>query len=213
MKTVYTSGQLVKLTETLEQHGVVPETFQNGFSTGLTADYFEAVGKVDLIKVSREEFRRVLGLGPIVSEPLKIDYRQTLDQMIAVGAYDWKNENITAERFPVNGEGVVEYEYQLVHLNCNASSKKVLLAIGKLDGANPWEPAKTEHLLAFGAKNPEEQRKYPIVALGSVGEVDGDRYVSCLSGDDSGRNVNLGWFGSDWFSSCRFLAVRKITRT
>ena len=68
MKTVYTSGQLVKLTETFEQKGVTSEHFQVCFSTGLTSDFAEAMATADLTKVNREEFRRVLGLGP-ASEP------------------------------------------------------------------------------------------------------------------------------------------------
>lgn len=214
MKTVYTSGQLVKLTETLEQHGVVPETFQNGFSTGLTADYFEAVGKAELIKVSREEFRRVLGLGPLIPEPdhLVIDYSQTLEQMILAGRYDWKNDNITADRFPVRDEGIVEYEYKLVHPNRSISSKDVIKETTSIDKENPWQVARIEHLLAYGAKNPEEQRKYPIVALGSVGEVGDDRGVPFLGEGGSRRLLSLRWFDFVWYSVCRFLAVRKITR-
>lgn len=39
--------------------------------------------------------------------PVTLDYGQSLDQMIAAGNYDYRNDYITAENFPVNGEGKV----------------------------------------------------------------------------------------------------------
>ncbi|MEI6553201.1 MAG: hypothetical protein WCO09_01410, partial [bacterium] len=78
------------------------------------------------------------------------------------------------------------------------------------DLENPWEPAKIENLLAYGAKNPEEQRKFPIVGLGSVGEVGGYRYVPCLRRYVSRRDLGLGCWDGGWRDYYRFLAVRKI---
>ena len=77
------------------------------------------------------------------------------------------------------------------------------------DSKNPWEPAKIENTLAYGAKNPEEQRKFPIVGLGSVGKVYGDRRIPYLDRDDSGRRLGLAWWGHGWDARCRFLGVRK----
>ena len=74
---------------------------------------------------------------------------------------------------------------------------------------NPWQPAGIEHLLTYGKHNPKEQLQYPIIALGSVGEVGDDRFVPCLGGDDSERRLNLDWWVGDWYADCRFLGVRK----
>ena len=145
---------------------------------------------------------------PIV---LSVDYSQTLEQMIAAGHYDWKNDNITAKKFPVVGNGIVQFEAKVFHFDRDTSSQDNVDAIKAADPANPWEPAKTEHLLAFGAKYPEEQRKYPIVALGSVAEVDGDRRVPYLYRFGAGRRLDLGWWGIGWGGFCRFLAVRKLS--
>ena len=65
-------------------------------------------------------------------------------------------------------------------------------------------------LLDYGSRNPEEQRKYTIVGLGSVGGVDGGRrYVPYLDKVGSKRGLYLRGWGDVWHSSCRFLAVRK----
>ncbi len=144
---------------------------------------------------------------------IPVDYNKSLEQMIASGNYDWKNSDLTASRFPVIGEGIVEYEFKYVHPNQAVSSETAVDLIKKEDSENPWEPAKVEHLLAFGAAFPDEQRKFPIVGLGSVGEVGDDRRVPCLYRYDSRRVLYLYWWDYDWYSGYRFLAVRKVTRS
>ena len=148
---------------------------------------------------------------------ITVNYGETLEQMIIAGHYDWKNDDLTAKRFPIKGGGIVEYEAMLIDPTRNTSSEDAVDLIKRTDSKNQWMPAKMEHLLAFGAKYPDAQRKNPIVALGSVGEVDGSRHVPCLSWDGSWRALGLGWWGgscgSSWGSSCRFLAVRKVSRS
>ena len=74
-------------------------------------------------------------------------------------------------------------------------------------------PARLAHLLVFGKLNPDAQRSNPIIALGSVGKVRGNRYVPYLYEDSSGRNLYLRWWGGAWSSYCRFLAVRKVKKS
>ena len=74
-----------------------------------------------------------------------------------------------------------------------------------------YEPAKIEHLLAFGEEYSEEQRKFPVIGLGSVAGVGGDRGVPYLSRSGSERSLDLSWFDGDWGGGCRFLAVRKVS--
>jgi len=137
---------------------------------------------------------------------LAVDYGKLLAEMIAAGRYDWKNSDITARRFPIEGKGVVEFEARYFHPDYTISSDD---AIATMNAG--WEPAKIEHILALGATFPDEQRKFPIVGLGSVAEVDGSRVVPCLSKDGSRRGPGLSWWGLDWDSDCRFLAVRKVS--
>ena len=140
--------------------------------------------------------------------PVTVDYDMPLDAMIDAGKYDWKNDDITVEHFPIEGTGTVECKLLLVHLDRSFTTAEVEEQLK----AQGLEPAKIEHLLAFGAKYPEKQLKFPIIALGSSWvDSDGDRYVPYLSRDGSKRRLRLGWDRPDrtWSDDCRFLAVSK----
>ena len=54
------------------------------------------------------------------------------------------------------------WEYKLVHFG----EKKSLYDAKEESESGGWESTKWEHLLAFGSAFPEEQLKYPVVALG-----------------------------------------------
>ena len=138
---------------------------------------------------------------------LTVDCGKSLEQMIAAGHYDWKNSDITPKRFPIKGNGVVECEARYFHFNRNIFSEKAIEAMKEAG----WESAQIEHVLSLGATFPEEQRKFPIIGLGSVALVGGDRRVPCLSGDGSGRSLGLYWFVHVWGAYFRFLAVRKVS--
>jgi len=142
------------------------------------------------------------------SYPITIDYDQSLADMVAAGKYDWINPDITAKHFPIKGKGTVETERVLVHLNRQATTKQVEEHLAAQD----LEPARIEHLLAFGAANPELQREFPIIALGSSWvRPYGFRDVPFLVRDGSERDLLLSWDapGYLWPESCRFLALRK----
>lgn len=144
-------------------------------------------------------------------EIITVDYSMSLENMIGVGRYDWTNSDITAKRFPIIGEGKIDFEVKIFHFDRSISSEDAVAQIIASDSENPWEPAKIENLLAYGAKNPEEQRKFRIVGLGSVGKVGGDRRVPFLSRDScSGRDLDLLYWHGVWGGNYRFLAVRKI---
>lgn len=83
---------------------------------------------------------------------LTVDYSQSLEQMIAAGRYDWRNDDITAKRFPIKGEGIVEYEARYFNFDRNISSENTIDAIEAEDTANPWSAAKIEHVLSHGER-------------------------------------------------------------
>ncbi|MBI5003768.1 hypothetical protein HZC00_01605 [Candidatus Kaiserbacteria bacterium] len=139
-------------------------------------------------------------------DTITADYDQPLTDMIAAGHYDWKNDDITAERFLVTGQGTVQLEWKLDHFDRKVSSEQAVRAIER-DG---WQPAKIEHLLAFGAKYPDEQCRYPIIGLGAPAQVFGYRGVPSLRGRVLSRHLSLRWWDVDWFCFCRFLSVRPI---
>ncbi len=199
----HTSAQSKKFIELLEQKGVTPERFQIVLGSGILSDVFEEKATLG----NRFAVRQALGLCPLPSEPivLIVDYSQTLEVMIAAGRYDWKNNDITAKRFPIEGKGTVEFEAALFHFDKDISSEDAKKQIEEAG----YEVGKIEHVLSFGANYPEEQRKFPIIGLGSVGKVIGRRGVPYLCGLDSGRGLSFSWWGSGWRAGCRFLGVRK----
>lgn len=199
MKTA-TLGQVRKILELLD--GVPQEQVQALLASGLLADLFKA--NVD--KVDREEFRRICGIVHRHSFKVCVDYSWTLIQMVAVGKYDWVNSNITQDRFPVQGSGRQEVEVVLFHFNRVISSDDVIAELDKVG----YRPANPAELLALGASQPELQRNFPIVALGSSWrEADGARNVLYLCRSVAGRVLRLFYFGDGWFEDCRFAAVRK----
>lgn len=140
---------------------------------------------------------------------IHIDYSQSLADMITAGKYDWKNDDITEKRFPLKGEGSIEHTVHLLHYDRVMRSDDV---ITQMD-ADGFVPALIEDLLAFGAQHPEEQRKYPIIALGSSAKVHGDRGFPFLDRRGSKRNLYLLWFDIEWYEQCRFLARNKVSAT
>ena len=194
-------------------------------STGLV---FEIIKKIsDAIKTlggSDDDLHRVLtekGLAGKIAEVIMainqkvdetykviVDYGLSLAEMVKAGKYDWFNDDITDKRFEVQGDGQHEVELVLVHLNRNATTKEVLEYLHN----QGLEPAKIEHLLAFGATYPELQKQFPIIALGSsFVDVSGDRFYPYLSCNDDERKLDLDWDDDDscWVDACRFLAFRK----
>lgn len=98
-----------------------------------------------------------------------------------------------------------EIEPEYVHLERYVSNDAALAEIDKR-GLRPCLP---EELIAFGDAYPEEQRKFPIVALGSGASVRGDRSVAYLWDVNGGRRLSLGSVDGVWRDDYRFLAVRK----
>ncbi len=208
-----TLGNAAHLLTLAGQKGVTLEACDLLVQTGFQADLFEAAVTGTIRGLKRDAFRKAIGLAVLIPESiiLEVDYSQDLEAMIAAGNYNYRNPDITAKRFPIFGKGVKKFEAKLVHPNRDISSDAAEGQIMAIDSEKSWHPAKIEHLLSFGKQFPEEQRKYPIVGLGSVAEVSGDRRVPCLDGGGSERYLYLLWRDYDWGAVFRFLAVREIS--
>jgi len=99
-----------------------------------------------------------------------------------------------------------ELEFVYVHLDRISSTEEVL---AKMERRN-LRPAIYEEGLGFAKAHPDEQRKFPIVMLGSVCvDPNGDRSVACLDKANGGRYLNLFMVEGGWGGYCRFLAVSK----
>ena len=135
-----------------------------------------------------------------------VDYNRSLSKMIKAGNYDWINSNITVNHFPIEGSGQQEKNFSLFHFNKAKTSEEVIVEMNK----EGFSPAKIEDLLALGESQPELQKQFPIVALGSVWrDSHDDSLVPCLDWFGMRHNLDLCCFTNSWDSDYRFLAVRK----
>lgn len=135
-----------------------------------------------------------------------INYDKTLDQLIADGQYKWVSQDINSKLFHFSGAGIIEANLVLVHLNRTASTQEILDELKRLN----LVPARIEHLLTFGISFPDEQLKYPVIALGSVSQIaDGRQIVASLWKQDGERILRRGWPEVNWPSHARFLAIQK----
>ena len=132
-----------------------------------------------------------------------VDCTLPLEEMIVLGKYDWVNSDVNKKNFPIDEKVKANVPMRVFHFDKNMSSAAVAEAMDK----EGWKPAKIWHLLFFGAKYPELQKKFPIVALGSV-------WHGCVAylGWDSficERSLYLSRIDHAWNDYWRFLAVRK----
>ena len=111
-------------------------------------------------------------------------------------------------QYDIQGEGVVELEARYFCFNRGISSED---AIKETEAAG-WEAAKIEHLLSHRKTFPGERLKFPIIGLGPVDKVRGNRLVPCLSMDVfKPDSLSMSRFDGDWLPTSRFLAVRKVS--
>jgi len=209
METTMSSGNLQSFLRLLDDKRMTYERFTLLLGSGILADVLDPNAYLG----NRGAIRTALKLDAIPTDIfiLTVNFDRSFDEMIYAGRYDWKNSDITAKRFPIEGNGIVKFEARYFHFNHNISSEDARKEIEESDTTNSWMPAKVEHLLSHGETYPEEQLKFPVIGLGSVAKVDGGRVVPFLGGGDSGRDLDLGWWVGDWAPDYRFLAVRKIS--
>ena len=140
--------------------------------------------------------------------PVIVIYGASVEEMVKLGQYGWSNEDITSNNFPTNREGTIDVVVELIHFGLHAVTDE---ALRELDGMG-YRPAELHELLAFGAKYPDIQREFPVVALGSVWQDPcGSHYAPVLFVDVDGsrRRLGLGLTEYGWASDFRFAAVRK----
>jgi len=107
------------------------------------------------------------------------------------------------ERKDASTTGVQIARDGYVHLNRIATDEQALAEIAK----RKVKPATDLEVMYFGKQFPEEQRKHPIVGLGSFFPYDGYRGTAVLCEDDPGRHLALFWGPAHgpWDVDFRFL--------
>lgn len=193
------ASQVLKL---IDDQDPSNEDLQAFIGSGLICDFFEAKRRGK--KISRDDTRKAFGIEPILAVyKVVVDFGISLAEMIKAGNYDYINDDITSEHFPIKGEGKWEVEIALLHFNSFIASDE---AIKKADDPVILLP----ELLALGAQYPELQKQFPIVALGSVWQDrGGHRYVPDLWRDGVERRLYLFLFERDWLPDYRFAVARK----
>ncbi len=135
-----------------------------------------------------------------------VDYTRPLADLIKAPGFDWVNSDITEKHFPITNRPNGDVEMKIFHFNRDMGSDEAIREMEK----RGYRPAELPEALAYAKANPDEQRKYPILILGSVWRHwDGRRDFPYLWDGGSGRRLSLDWFDDEWRSGCRFLACRK----
>lgn len=144
----------------------------------------------------------------LLTVPAHLSYAER----IARGCYDWKDSNITEEKFPVTVDQVGEFEWKLFHFDPNqiVSFDEVI----KLMRTEGFEPGAIGHILTFGEKYPEKQQEYSIIALGSTVENGSFWIIPGLWSDGGRRKLGLKWNSDGWWGTMywHFLGVRRCSR-
>ena len=141
---------------------------------------------------------------------ITVNYDKTVESLIKLGKYDWKNNDINSTNFPSTQTGKEKVEVELLKFDEPTSSKKAIEYMKSIG----LRPLNLKELLHLGIKYPDRQRKDFIVALGSRWrDPDGDLDVPYLGRDASDRRLGLACFEGDWNPDRRFAAVRKESLT
>lgn len=203
-----TLKQAGKVLELIGQKETSCEQFQKLFGSGLFSDLLDA--NVD--SVDRDAFRQAIGLKPlgiratITSYPMSINYDRSVKDGIKAGKYDWENDDITSKNFPSQETSTKEVAVELFHFGKDMSTDEVLAELDK----QGFRAATLKEILALGEKQPDLQKDFPIIGLGSVWQdPGGDRGCPYLSRDGSERSLSLRWVDNRWSGLCRFAAVCK----
>ena len=142
----------------------------------------------------------------VVENELLVNYDLSIEALVKECGCDYNNDDITSKNFPTKRTGQRKVGTKTYHFNKVMTSEEAIAEMKK-DG---FRPAETHELLAYGIKNRDEQRKYPIVGLGSVWQSwYGYRRVACLDSNAGERSLYLLYFGRRWLVGYRFLAVRE----
>jgi hypothetical protein len=140
---------------------------------------------------------------------LTVNSDKTIEQAIEDGNYYWKNSDITVEHFPVTQKPTqkkTEVIAKIFHFNCNMNHVDIALEMDKEN----YRTADTMELLVLGATYPELQKKFPIIALGSLWhDVYRNYCVPCLFSFNDKRRFYLAWFVKEWNTNFYFLGIRR----
>lgn len=194
------------LSKRAKDAGLSRAQLQQILDSGILMDIFKTVklGK----PINREKIRVALELeASLLVCKIVVDYNISLAEMIKAGRYNWVNNDISAENFPIQREGKEVLEITLLPFNRRINSYEAIEEMNKI-----YRPAILPELLAVGSQHPDFQRQFPIVALGSIWWLHpGGPCVPCLWGDAWERGLHFRQLDDHWHPGYRFAVARKIS--
>ena len=126
-------------------------------------------------------------------------------ELVRLGNYDWSEDWITDEHFPIERYEPAGRTVEFVQLKHDSTSEEALEELAQRGLERPTY----EDALCFGATHPEEQRKRTIVFLH---EPVLSRLVLVLGGAGGERALFLVRFGDRWPRDYAFAGIRPSTR-
>ena len=172
----------------------------------------DLVDKVfDLVVPAGSEVERPLGENeyrvpvsydmPRDKEKLESEFSKDGVSELFYGNYVWQPHSSCAEIDQTPGERIMLVK----HFGRDTTSKANIVEMDKLG----YRPATHLEAYAFAKVNPELQRQFWIVALGSSTMYGDLRGVAVLCSGSGRRIFDYRWFDREWYSDFRFLFVRK----
>lgn len=136
--------------------------------------------------------------------PLAVDYSKCVKTLVRLGKYDRYDNAINREKIRTARSGKVHLEAVLVYFD-RAVTDEYVIAELKTIGLRSGE---LHELLSFGVQHPEIQCQFPIIALGTIVQLDNIHGTPCLSGTRDGdfRQLSFTYCGGKWGGGYRFLA-------
>jgi len=138
--------------------------------------------------------------------PVMVDCSLTFAEMVAAGNYDSVDRCVTPDNFSAVNSWKREVGLTLEPLGRVAVVGEVF---DRLIRRPLITPAGPEEILAFGAKFPEIQRCFPVIAFGAAPLIQ-DKWFNCqasllLSGNESWRMLEVAWFTAVLPKNCLLL--------
>lgn len=141
-------------------------------------------------------------------QPVVVDYNMSVVDMIRAGKYDGVEKEDEAALIQLKGSGLFEFRPKLLVFSRSPS----ILEVWKEMEKRSFEAGMLEHMLAFGAQIPNEQREANCVMSLAWYEPNGWLGRPRFYGDEKRRSLDWDWahFRQDDKPLCsKYLAFTK----
>lgn len=128
--------------------------------------------------------------------------KHSLNNLIKKAKFDWVNPNITDKKF--SDDEVFSKNVEIFHFNKELTSEQVIEKFKE----KGYRPANIRELVWYASNG--WNRKFLVIALGSVWRGLHDRLVPCLWIGGGERHLSLDWYDFGWGADYRFAGVKEV---